>query len=584
MVWRKDINGSGRELAKIYPLVVPYTRGHGVDIGAGEARWFKHWITLDSGMDYGGRRVADHHIDGAGPLPFADGSMDFVVSSHFIEHIADWPKALAEWWRCIKPGGHLVLYWPHPELYPRVGQPGANPDHKADIWPHHLVQVMRRLGGWDLLENETRAGGEEYSQFQVWRKRDDAAQNVIPWARSEKSVLVIRYGAFGDLIQASSVIAGLKAEGWHVTLNTTAKGRSVVEHDPNIDAFILQDEDQVPNETLGPYWEEMGQRYDRVVNLCESAEGTLLTLPGSLHDKHTQAARHRLYNVNYLERQHDIADLPYDFRPAFYPTGEEEERVSTILDGMSGPRILWVIGGSSVHKMWPHAQAAIVRLMHRLPTATIILAGEKKHREIEESVQNAAKLFFGDCQRIVRTAGEWPIRATMALAQKVDLVVGPETGVLNAVSHANVPKIVFLSHSSAENLTKHWPRTTALAPAPGSTACYPCHRLHYDFSRCNQDKVTGLALCQASITIEATVEAIVAAVPKWHGHEKIRFVAGEPAEIGGVTDEAAPLLPIPRRGYSASRNGSGKHPPQASGTVPPKAGRRKTKPAHLAAE
>lgn len=514
MVWNIKIDSTGQELAKIYPLVVPYTRGKGIDIGSGQARWFGHWMTLDSGKDYGGKRVADYHMDGGGPLTgIADASQDFVISSHFIEHVKEWPKAIAEWWRIVKPGGFLTLYWPHPDLYPRVGQPGANPDHKADIWPHEMVQVFRRLGGWDLLENETRNGGEEYSQFQVWRKRDDFQQNVKPWAKREKSCLLIRYGAFGDLIQASSVAAGLKAEGWHVTLNTTPRGMSVVQNDPNIDAFIIQDEGQVPNEALGPYWDEMGKRYDRTVNLCEGVEATLLTLPGSLHDKHTDEVRRKLYDKNYLERQHDIAGLPHVFKPAFYPTEEEEKRVEGILKGLSGPVILWIVGGSAPHKIWPHTPPAIVRLLYKHPTATVILAGEEKHKDLEVQVQDSAKLFFGDAQRIVRTCGEWPIRGTMALARKVDLVVGPETGVLNSVSHLDIPKVVFLSHSSEENLTKHWPRTKALTPVAGSTACYPCHRLHYDWSRCNQDKVTGAALCQANITVEDTVEAILALLP-----------------------------------------------------------------------
>mgnify|MGYP006935487796 CR=1 FL=1 len=515
MVWSPDRHSSHQELGKIYPFVVPYTRGTGLDIGSGQARWFKHWITLDSGKDFQNKRVADIHLDGSGPLPFKDGAYDFVVSSHFLEHIKEWPKALAEWWRVIRTGGHLVLYWPHPELYPRVGQPGANPDHKADIWPVEVVKAMRQNGGWDLLEDETRAEGEEYSQFQVWRKREDRQQNVVPWRRIEKSVLVVRYGAYGDLIQASSVCAGLKAQGYHVTLNTTEKGKSVVEHDDNIDAFILQDEDQVPNESLGPYWKEWAKRFDRVVNLCESAEGALLTLPHSLHDWHSEGARKKLYSQNYLERQHDIADLPHDFKPRFVPTQAEVENVEKMIADIPGKKVLWILGGSSVHKVWPHMPAAIVRLLYSDPEVRVITAGEAKHRDIEEAIQNAAKLFFGDASRIIRTAGLWPIRGTMTLAQKVDVVVGPETGVLNAVSHVERPaKVVFLSHSSKENLTKHWLTTTSLEPVEGSTACYPCHRLHYDFSRCNQDKATGMALCQANTPVEAAVAAILGALPR----------------------------------------------------------------------
>lgn len=545
MVWRPDIDSSYTELGKVYPFVVPYTRGTGLDIGSGQARWFKHWITVDSGKDFG-KRVADLHLDGSKPLPFKDATYDFIVASHLIEHIKEWQVTLAEWWRVIKPGGHLVLYWPHPELYPRVGQPGANPDHKVDIFPVEVVRAMRQVGGWDLLEDETRAEGEEYSQFQVYRKRDDRLQNVLPWRKKEKSVLVIRYGAYGDLIQASSICAGLKEQGYHVTLNTTPKGMSVVEHDPNIDAFILQDEDQVPNESLGPYWKELAKRYDRVVNLCESAEGMLLTLPHSLHDWHSDGARQKLYTQNYLERQHDIADLPYVFRPRFVPTEAEAKHVEEVLETIPGKRVLWILGGSSVHKVWPYMPAAIVRLLYSRPDVSVILAGEEKHKEIEEAIQNAAKQFAGSAQRIIRTCGLWPIRGTMSLAQKVDVVVGPETGVLNSVSHMEMPaKVVFLSHSTHENLTKHWPNTTALAPVEGSTACYPCHRLHYDWSRCNQDKATGTAKCQVNIPIEHAVDAILKALPQRQPLMLAPVDAGEGVTIVDGVSEEIELKPTP---------------------------------------
>jgi hypothetical protein len=51
------------------------------------------------------------------------------------------------------------------------------------------------------------------------------------------------------------------------------------------------------------------------------------------------------------------------------------------------------------------------------------------------------------------------VRETLALAQQMDLVIGPETGVLNAVCYEAMPKVAMLSHSSWENLTRHWVNT-----------------------------------------------------------------------------------------------------------------------------
>ena len=49
---------------------------------------------------------------------------------------------LREWWRVIRPGGHLVLYLPHKAHYPNIGQPGANPAHKHDFLPEDIVKAM----------------------------------------------------------------------------------------------------------------------------------------------------------------------------------------------------------------------------------------------------------------------------------------------------------------------------------------------------------------------------------------------------------------------------------------------------------
>jgi hypothetical protein len=101
---------------------------------------------------------------------------------------------------------------------------------------------------------------------------------------------------------------------------------------------------------------------------------------------------------------------------------------------------------------------------------------------------------------------DWPIRKVMAFAQLADVVVGTETGVLNAVAFEQMLKIVFLSHSSPENLTKHWVNTIEVQPT--GLDCYPCHRIHAHWHFCTRDSVTMAAACQAV----ARPEMIAAAV------------------------------------------------------------------------
>ncbi|WP_415910605.1 class I SAM-dependent methyltransferase [Oleiharenicola sp. Vm1] len=42
-------------------------------------------------------------------MPYANGSLDTIVSISVIEHIPAIERALAEMYRCLKPGGRLLI-------------------------------------------------------------------------------------------------------------------------------------------------------------------------------------------------------------------------------------------------------------------------------------------------------------------------------------------------------------------------------------------------------------------------------------------------------------------------------------------
>ena len=50
-------------------------------------------------------------------LPFADNSLDYVYSSHCLEHITDYKNAIQEWFRVTNKGGHIIIVVPHKYLY-----------------------------------------------------------------------------------------------------------------------------------------------------------------------------------------------------------------------------------------------------------------------------------------------------------------------------------------------------------------------------------------------------------------------------------------------------------------------------------
>lgn len=509
-MWRAE-DPQGNESGKMLWELVPYTRGFGLDIGCGPHKGFPHFVGVDNRKDsslFGIAMNPDITVPDAAKLDkFADGSCDFIFSSHLLEHMDDYKTAIKEWWRLVRVGGHLCLYLPHKDLYPNVGTPGANPDHKHDFVEQDILDVMDEFPDWDLRRNEQRSEDMEYSFFQVFQKLELGKGHVHSWKKPkpEKTCGVVRYGAWGDSLQACSVFPGLKRQGYHITLYSTPRSYEVVQEDPNVDEVILQDTDQVPNAALGSFWASERKKYDRWVNLSESVEGTWLSLADRMPSHWPKSVRDKQLNYNYVQFQHELAEVPY-LRPEthFFPTkGEKEWVQERLIEFKAKPLILWALNGSSVHKVWPHIDQIFARLMLHYPECKIVTCGDAKSQMLDEPWKAEP--------RIVRTAGKWSIRQTLAFAQAADLVVGPETGVLSSVCVEDVPKIVFLSHSSHENLTRDWKNTIALFSA--KTPCYPCHKMHYTWEHCSRNGDAGeywegTAQCQVDLPPEACWEAI----------------------------------------------------------------------------
>lgn len=513
-MWKPDAQ-NGYESLKIKWELVPYTRGRGLDLGCGPIKPFPHFIGVDSNIDrelFGAEAKGRNLTGDCATLDlFGDDCMDFVFSSHLLEHIEDYKSALKEWWRVVKPHGHLILYLPHKDFYPNIGTPGANPDHKHDFVPQDILDAIGEIApNFDIVRNEDRNEDDEYSFFLVikklpgkWksdRKKQDRRESYKA-PKPEKTCAILRYGAYGDVLQTSSILPGLKEQGFHVTWYCSERGYEVIKNDPRVDEFVVQGDNQVPADELVHLTAYLTRKYDRVVNLCESVEGSLLPSPRHAPFYWHKMARHLLCDHNYVEMQHIMAGVSFDGNPEikFYPTEEEAKWAREQREKCPGPVVVWALSGSSVHKIWPYVDTVVARIRLAVPNAVIVLTGGPGDAELAYPWRKDPNVW---CK-----AGIWSIRQSMAFAQVADLVVGPETGMVNAVSMEQFPsKILFLSHSSVKNLCRDWKSTIAFA-AEGAH-CYPCHQLHtqgFDYCTRHED---GGALCAVMITPDAVWKAV----------------------------------------------------------------------------
>jgi SAM-dependent methyltransferase len=98
-----------------------YCVGRGLDIGYGGDLLSDNCFGWD--LEHGDAQLLDR---------IEDESFDFVYSSHTLEHVADASAALRNWYRVVKPGGHLILFLPDRDLYEKkLTLPSRwNLDHK----------------------------------------------------------------------------------------------------------------------------------------------------------------------------------------------------------------------------------------------------------------------------------------------------------------------------------------------------------------------------------------------------------------------------------------------------------------------
>jgi ADP-heptose:LPS heptosyltransferase len=315
---------------------------------------------------------------------------------------------------------------------------------------------------------------------------------------------ITRWGGIGDIIQATSLLPGLRKQGYKVAWNIQQGEHTWVREDPNVDLFVLQRKNLVSNEKLPAYWKKLGQFFDKHVQLCGSIEGTLLLHPNVNRDYLTSSheERHAKMNKNYLEHIHEMAGLPFEFAMRFYPDSNEVKwaKAQEKKFRRGGRKIVLIsLSGSSVHKVYPYWDK-VIQALGIMGGCTVVTVGDVACQILEIGWE---KFPF-----VKRRSGLWSVRQTLTFIEHCDVIVGTATGVMNAAGQRGVPKVLMLSHSSVENLSKHWKNTFNIVPA--EARCHPCHKMHLNSNTCNQLTSMGHrgAWCAHVIQPEEVMSAI----------------------------------------------------------------------------
>jgi predicted SAM-dependent methyltransferase len=123
------------------PFAKHVCKGTGVDIGCMKQEWsFPDSIPVDLSFD-----------NGFHALNLPQDELDYIFSSHCLEHILDWVTVMDYWYENLKEGGVLFLYLP--DYSQEYWKPWNNRKHFNIFTPEIVYDYMKDKGYKNIFKS-----------------------------------------------------------------------------------------------------------------------------------------------------------------------------------------------------------------------------------------------------------------------------------------------------------------------------------------------------------------------------------------------------------------------------------------------
>jgi len=306
--------------------------------------------------------------------------------------------------------------------------------------------------------------------------------------------LIVRIGAYGDALITTPLIHYLKEQGNEVYYLMSERAEQMLRYNSNIDKAIIHPENSVENDNLGEYFEQVrvDNDCDKLINLCESIEVRLAVLSDYPQWNWTKEERKAYCNRNYYEYTFEHAGFGQIERVSYLPemffTKEEEDYILQFRKRFLGQKIvMWGLSGSGRQKTYPYVPYIVGDLVRDFKDVVVILVGGEGCKILECG--------FPNHKRILKMSGEFNMRQSALMAKYASLVISPDTGFLHCAGCWDTPKIGLLTHSTIENITKHFKNDYSIE---STSVCAPCFRLITNAEvECLHEKGTKACLCMS---------------------------------------------------------------------------------------
>lgn len=292
-----------------------------------------------------------------------------------------------------------------------------------------------------------------------------------------KRVIIFRGGrGIGDLLFTTPVPRLLVREGYQVDAAVRPQNKAVYQANPFISERVPYPKGY-DEAVWGEWLEKLEAEYGLVINLAYTVEREFLhktdeslgAIP-SLTERREKAAGKNYYDETVRRAGFTLAPDEH-FRPEMYLDGCEEEILQDFRDAADkrGEKIvLWNFNGSTRNKQPVHGFRYLKAVLERFP--------QSRHYLVSNVHFTSSAIPLDE--RVVHTGGQWNLRTAMLMTKVADLVVGPESALVNAAGCWGTPKIILYSHSAPENLGGNFLKHHPIIP---ECDCSPCYLIPVDF-------------------------------------------------------------------------------------------------------
>lgn len=303
-----------------------------------------------------------------------------------------------------------------------------------------------------------------------------------------KRVLVWRGGTgIGDALMMTPAIRLLAEQGHEVYVVSRGPVKDIFENNPHVAGFADAPEDFASQEDYDAWQEECFKNYERIVPLAWTVEKAYLhrtdgyfgDIP-SLEERRRAAAGHNYYDRNLVAAKL----LPRPVLPELYPTEIEQEslrRLAVEKEQLGYKVVLWNTMGSTMNKFLS-------------PVGFWIKALCEQVKDVRHYLLNAYPVAIPsipqDNPNIIEASGVWNLRMSMLMTSIADLVIGPESAMVNAAGCFATPKIILYSHSSPDNLGRYYLNHFPIVP---KCECHPCYLIPINFRALWHHKARALS-------------------------------------------------------------------------------------------